>query len=116
MHHCSVLPGQANGFDLKDSLTRLATLGLYVHDYEKAPATIRFPSAGYLETESFKPDKWKPTYSVPAFENLTAREAFWGAKIVTSFSDEQIAAAVSTGECSDPAAAAYMERFLIEGH
>jgi hypothetical protein len=106
--------GQANSFDLKDSLMRLATLGLYVHDYEKAPATVRFPSVGYLETGLFKPDKWKPMYPVPAFENLTARDAFWGAKIVTSFSDEQIAAAVSAGEFSDPGAAAYMERFLIE--
>ena len=106
--------GQANSFDLKDSLMRLATLGLYVHDYERAAGTVRFPSVGYLETELFKPDKWKPMYPVPAFENLTTRDAFWGAKIVTSFSDEQIAAAVSAGEFSDPAAAAYMVRFLVD--
>lgn len=106
--------GQANSLDLKDSLTRLATLGLYVHDYEMAPRTVRYPSVGYLENELFKPDKWKPMYPCPAFENLTARDAFWGARIVTSFSDAQIEAAVSAGEFSNPAAAAHMVRFLVE--
>ena len=106
--------GQANSFDLKDSFMRLATLGLYVHNYEKAPSTVRYPSVGYLENDLFKPDKWKPMYPVPAFENMTKRDAFWGAKIVTSFDDEQIAAAVAAGALSDPGAAACMTRFLRE--
>ena len=106
--------GQANSFDLKDSLMRLATLGLYVHNYEKAPWTVRYPSVGYLENDLFKPNKWKPMYPCPAFENLTKRDAFWGTKIVTAFTEEQIEAAVSAGEFSDPDAAAYMTRFLVE--
>ncbi|NKB70139.1 MAG: hypothetical protein GKR89_23950 [Candidatus Latescibacteria bacterium] len=106
--------GQANSFDLKDSLTRLGTLGLYVHGYEKAPRTVRYPSVGYLENELFRPEAWKPMYPVPAFENMTDRDAFWGAQIVTAFSDAQIAAAVETGQFSDPEAAAYMVRFLTE--
>ena len=106
--------GQANSFDLKDSLMRLVTLGLYVHNYEKAPRTVRYPSVGYLENDLFKPEHWKPMYPCPAFENLTKRDASWGTRIVTSFSDEQIEAAVSAGEFSDPDAAAYMTRFLVE--
>ena len=106
--------GQANSFDLKDSLMRLATLGLYVHNYEKARRTILYPSVGYLENDLFKPNKWKPMYPCPAFENLTMRDAFWGAKIVTSFSDEQIEAAVAAGEFSDAGAAAYLTKFLVE--
>jgi hypothetical protein len=106
--------GQANSFDLKDSLMRLGTLGLYVHGYEKAPRTIRYPSVGYLENDLFKPHKWKPMYPVPAFENLTRRDAFWGTRIVTSFTDAQIETAVSAGQFSNPDAAAYMVRFLIE--
>ena len=40
--------GQANSFDLKDSVTRLLTLGLYVHDYERASRRIQHVSVGYL--------------------------------------------------------------------
>jgi hypothetical protein len=106
--------GQANSFDVKDSLIRLATLGLYVHDYERAPRTVRHPSVGYLDTDLFKPDRWKPMYPCPAFENLTLRDAFWGTRIVTSFTDAQIEAAVSAGHFSDPEAAAALADFLIE--
>jgi hypothetical protein len=114
IHPSNPRRGQANSFDLKDSLTRLATLGLFVHGYEKAPRTVRYPSVGYLENDLFRPDKWKPMYPAPAFENLTRRDAFWGAKIVTAFSHEQIEAAVEAGGFSDPAAAAYLVRFLVE--
>ena len=106
--------GQANSFDLKDSLIRLGTLGLYVHDYEKAPTTVHYPSVGYLENELFSPPSWKAMYPVPAFENMTRRDAFWGVQIVTAFTDAQIGAAVQTGQFSNPEAAAYMVRFLTE--
>jgi len=106
--------GQANSFDLKDSLTRLATFGLYVHGYERAPQLVRYPSVGYLENDLFRPDKWKPMYPAPPFESMTDRDAFWGARIVTSFTDAQIAAAVEAGQLSDPDAAAALREFLIE--
>jgi hypothetical protein len=106
--------GQANSFDLKDSLTRFFTLGLFVHDYEKAPHTVRYPSVGYLVNDLFEPEHWKPMYPCPAFENATKRDLFWGAKIVTSFTDEQLEAVVSTGEFSDPAATAHLLQFLTE--
>ena len=104
--------GLANRLDVKDAWTRLMTLGLYVYDYERAPRTVRYPSVGYLENDFFEPDDWKPMYPVPAFENLTKRDAFWGAKIVTSFTDAQIEAAVASGEFSDPKAAAYLIEYL----
>ena len=104
--------GQANSLDLKDAFTRLVTQGLYVHDYERAPRVVRFPSVGYLENDLFRPHRWKPMYPVPAFENMTRRDAFWGARIVTSFTDAQIEAAVAAGEFSDPEAAAYLALFL----
>jgi hypothetical protein len=106
--------GRANSFDLKESLTRLLTLGLYVRDYERAPRTVDYPAAGYLGNEVFKPESWKPMYPMPAFEEMTRRDAFWGTRITTSFSDAQIAAAVSAGEYSDPAAAAAVAAFLRE--
>ena len=104
--------GQANSFDFKDAFLRLATLGLYVRNYERTPTHIPHPSVGYLENEIFNPGSWKGMYPVPAFENLTGRDAFWGAQIVTSFTDAQIEAAVEAGQFSDPEAAAYFSRYL----
>jgi hypothetical protein len=106
--------GQANSFDVVDPFFRLVSLGLYVHDYERAPRTIAHPAVGYIDNSLFEPDDWKPMYPVPAFENLTARDAFWGARIVVSFSDAQIGAAVSAAEFSSPEAALLMKGFLIE--
>ena len=104
--------GQANRLDVKDSLSRLMTLGLAVHNYERADQTVHYPSVGYLENDLFRPNHWRPMYPVPAFENLTKRDAFWGARIVTAFTDAQIEAAVSAGAFSDPKAAAYLAQFL----
>ena len=42
---------------------------------------VTHPEVGYLENDLFRPDKWKAMYPVPAFENLTRRDAFWGARI-----------------------------------
>lgn len=106
--------GQANSLDLKHSLTRLMTLGLYVYEYEGAPNTVDHPSVGYLGNDLFRPDSWKPMYPAPPFENLTRRDAFWGTKIVTSFTDAQIGAAVAAGEFTDPEAGAALEEFLVE--
>ena len=106
--------GQANSLDVRDSLTRLFSLGLYVHNYEKAPRTVFHPSVGYLDNRLFKAERWKPMYPVPAFENLTNRDAFWGAAIVTSFSDAQIEAAVAAAELSDPKATRGLVDFLVE--
>ncbi|MFT5374153.1 MAG: hypothetical protein ACI906_000969 [Candidatus Latescibacterota bacterium] len=104
--------GQANSFDLKDSLLRLFTLGLYVPAYERAQKTVHFSSIGYVQNELFNPGAWKPMYPNPAFENLTQRDAFWGARIATAFSNAHIRAAVMEGRLSNSDAAAALELFL----
>jgi len=76
--------------------------------------TILYKSIGYIESEMFHPGRWKPNYPIIAFENMTSADAYWAAKIVMSFTDEQIRAAVDTAEYSDPAAADYLSRILME--
>jgi hypothetical protein len=44
---------------------------------------------------------------------MTDRDAYWGAKIVASFSDAQIAAAVDAAKYEDPRAREYLVRSLI---
>ncbi|MFZ0390849.1 MAG: hypothetical protein WAN36_10365 [Calditrichia bacterium] len=92
----------------------LVSLGLYVKPWEFETAHLQpeFPSIGYFEAEMFDPGSWVPTYPNPAFENCTLRDAFWGAKIVLSFSDADLEAIVSTAHLSDPDAAEYLLNIL----
>ncbi len=91
----------------------LATLGLWTYSWETKPGEV-FPSLGYLESETFDPDKWRGDYANPAFERITNRDAFWAAKMITSFTDEDIRTLVGKGYFPDPAAEEYLMRILIE--
>ena len=71
-----------------------------------------YPSVGYFEAKLFEPDSWKPVYPNPAFERTTLRDAFWGAKIVMSFNDEDLRAIVETGQITNPEAEAYLLEVL----
>lgn len=77
-------------------------------------AHVEHKSIGFIESERFDPAGWKANYPIIAFENLTVADGYWGAKVVMSFTDEQIRAAVSAGQYSDPTAAEYLARTLIE--
>ena len=91
----------------------IVSLGLYRKAWEE-PLPIKYPELGYFENETFRPGKWVPSYPNPAFERCTSRDGYWGAKIIMSFSDEEIAAMVETGRYSNPGAAAELTRLLSE--
>lgn len=90
----------------------LFSLGLrQPHCTQRQPRS--HPGIGALEAESFHPEKWKQNSPIVAFENMTTADAYWAAKIVMSFTDEQIRAAISTGEFDD-SAAEYLARVLMK--
>jgi hypothetical protein len=91
----------------------LVSLGLYKKAWEE-PVPMKYPSLGYFENETFRPVAWVPTYPNPAFERCTPTDGYWGAKIVMSFTDEDIAAAVRTGRLSNPDAEAELIRLIVE--
>lgn len=99
--------GYANSFDLRDAIVSFFTLGLKKWQWENAEP-YKYPSIGYFESEIFHPAKWDPIYPIPAFENMTNRDAFWAAKIVMSFSDDDLRAIISAGELSNPEARQYL--------
>lgn len=105
--------GYCNTFDLRDVLVSWATLGLKKWGWENAKP-YQYASIGYFESEIFEPNKWDPIVPNPAFENMTPRDAYWGAKIVMAWRDEHIRALVETGEYSDPASKEYLIKTLIE--
>ena len=99
-------------FAWKPSALQLFSLGLYVPrwalaDYPDIPAVGRF------ESDLFDPERWKPNYPIPAFENRLPDDEFWAAKQVMAFTDEQIRALVKTGQYTDPEAERWIADRLI---
>jgi hypothetical protein len=100
-------------YDFKPAAWQFLSLGLY------SPAWMRadFPgvrAAGNLEYENFDPRRWKNNYPNPAFELRTPGDTFWAAKRVVALTDEAIRAIVATGQYTDPKAAEWIARCLIE--
>ncbi len=99
-------------FAWKPAALQVFTLGLYVPRWARAHYP-NFPSVGNFESEIFEPEKWKPNYPIPAFENRLPGDTFWAAKQVMAFTDEQIRAIVKTGQYGDPAAEDWVTLNLI---
>ena len=93
--------GHYGAFDLGHIFKKLFTLGLYVEPWEKKPKLIS-PSVGYFDSDLFNPGNYAVIVPNPAFQRMTELDGFWGAKIVMSFTDEQIRAIVETGEFRHP--------------
>jgi hypothetical protein len=91
----------------------LIELGLAPFPWEST-VDPELPSIGFIESSAFDPVSWRPDYPNPAFDERTERDARWGARIVAGFTDEHIRAAVERGRFSNPAAAEYLTRVLIE--
>jgi hypothetical protein len=91
----------------------VATLGLLPFAWE-ASVDPHLPSAGFVESKTFDPARWRPDYPNPAFDQRTERDIRWGARIVAGFTDAHIHAVVDAAHYTDPRAAEYIERILIE--
>jgi hypothetical protein len=98
------------------TLRALASLGLYRRSFQNSRdewqrAVAERPSVGWFPADSFDPDAFRTNNKVPAHMRRTDRDLYWGAKLVTSFSDAQLAAVVATAGLA-AADAAYLERAL----
>jgi hypothetical protein len=91
----------------------IATLGLWVRPWLRFEYP-EYPSIGRFESESFRPELWRPEYPNPAFVRMDARDAFWAAKIVMSFTDDDVRMLVREGMLSDNNAEEYLIAALIE--
>jgi hypothetical protein len=92
---------------------QLVTLGLRPAEWESS-VDPHMPSVGFVDSEAFDPSDWRPDYPNPAFDERTARDVRWGARIIAGFTNEHIRAAVAAAHYSDPRAADYITRILIE--
>jgi len=83
----------------------LLRLGLYRQPWETQPEQSLGSSLGFMQGEGFDPATWKPSWTNAAFLNMTPADAYWGAKILAAFTDEQLRAAVAAGGLPDPRSA-----------
>lgn len=105
--------GYANVVDLRDMVVSLVTLGLKVWPWENG-GEVEYSSVGYFESKIFEPNKFDPIIPNPAFEEMTYRDAYWGAKTVMSFSQDDLKALLKAGQYSDPQAENYLLKTLME--
>ena len=100
-------------WEARPTFVTMLTLGFYVRPWLKVKYP-EMPALGRIEADFFQPDRWKPEYPNPAFDNLRPDDAFWAARRVIAISDEAIRAVVGTAEYTDPEATDYLTRVLIK--
>ena len=100
--------GQTYLIDQRKIPQALVSLGAYRFPWWHYEATPEYKSVGYFRADVFKPGEWVPTYPNPAFEKMTRRDAYWGAKMVMSFSDEDLRAIVEAGRINNSEAEAHL--------
>ena len=88
-------------------------MGLYTPAWMRASfPTLR--GVGHFDFATFDPERWTPNYLNAPFANRLPDDTFWAAKQVMAFTDDDLEALVSTGQFSDPAAAQWIVRCLVE--
>jgi hypothetical protein len=107
-------PGNEYILEWKPGWLTLATLGLYTRpwmhiDYPDVPRSI-----GRIESAAFRPEQWKPEYPNPAFDNMRPDDAFWAARVVSTFDAASVRAIVEKARYSDPRATEYLIDTLLK--
>ncbi|MBI2495665.1 MAG: hypothetical protein HYW10_03760 [Candidatus Omnitrophica bacterium] len=98
--------GWLNIVDLQEASLKLLTFGLHQPVCEPVARPVS-PSVG-LFSPRVDPDQWKPYAPNLAFQEMNQDDARWMARRMARLSLDQIQAAVSAGQYSDPADAAYL--------
>jgi hypothetical protein len=95
------------------ALRNVAGLGMYTPSWMRAKYP-GLPAVGGFDSSTFEPDKWTTLYDVAAFANRLPDDAFWAARQVAAFTDEDIRAMVQVAQYSDPKAERWIADCLID--
>jgi len=96
-----------------EAAKQMLTFGFYLPRWVRSDYP-KITGVGLFDSWSFDAVNWKPNYPNPAFLMMDSEDAFWAAKQVAAFTDDEIRAIVKTGELSDPRAADWIANCLIE--
>jgi hypothetical protein len=100
--------------DVPPFLGRLFALGFHEDAWRRLHRVSGLNEVGTFVSDPFDAREFKPLQPNSAFANVTPRDGYWGAKIVSAFTDDQIRAAVEQGRYENPQATEYMTRVLAE--
>jgi hypothetical protein len=100
--------------DFPAVLGRTMALGLHEDAWRRNRRPAGLDEIGFWNGDAFDPMEFKPLQPNTAFADLTDRDGYWAAKIISAFSDEHLEAIAERAGYQDPDAAAYMARILGE--
>jgi hypothetical protein len=100
-------------YDGSATLKSLGSLGAWQRPWDRE-CKVLYPEVGHFEARLFDAARWKPNYPNLAFEEMDASDAYWGAKIVTAFTDDMIRALAAEGRYSRAEVTAYVEKIFQE--
>ena len=106
-------PGNEYMFEAGPTFGRMLSLGLWLPGWVSVKYPD-FPSIGRFESDFYQPNRWKPEYPNPAFRNMDPEDAFWAARLVMMFRDDDIRSIVPAGMLSDKQAEEYLIQTLIK--
>ena len=95
------------------ALRNIVGLGIYTPGWMRAKYPD-LPAVGGFDAETFEPEKWANLYEVAPFANRLPDDAFWAARQVAAFTDEDIRAIVQVAQYSNPEASQWIANCLIE--
>jgi len=106
---------RGNEFDIDTKVIRkqILTLGFVVPEWSRTHVP-KLRGIGNFSSQAFYPKTWKSAYPNPAFMRMETADAFWAARQVARFSDDDLRALAATAEYTDPRATDYMAKTLIE--
>ncbi len=100
-------------FGFRQALRNFAGFGIYSPKWQRADYPA-IDSIGRFESVLFDPSHWQPNYPVAALANHLPDDDYWAAKLLMSFTDEDIRIIIETAQYSDPRAKEWIAKCLIE--
>jgi len=99
--------------DARSTTIQAFSFGFYLPEWMRT----RYPNirgVGTFDFESFDAAHWRSNYPITPYLLMDNDDAFWAAKQVMAFSDEEIRAIVETAQYSDPRATDWVTECLIK--
>jgi hypothetical protein len=95
--------GYEYGIDVFPILGRMATLGLVEDAWANLAPPEGLSEVGIFSAEVFEPDGWKPDLPHSGMANLTRRDGYWAAKVISAFTGRRPARDRAPGPVPGPA-------------
>lgn len=98
--------------DVPSILGRLVSVGVHEDGWRTMTRDESMVEVGYWEDEVWSPFGFEPLTPNTAFANITPRDNYWAAKIITAFGDAELEAVVEEAGYQDPRAHAHVLKVL----